>query len=584
MSTDNPAEIKDILMKINENKDFQSNMEKLLKIEKVAKFINETIEDSVKDALNKKLANGIISLKDMSNFLMFGLDDTPVGIDGNVHIKLNTNNNLFNSKNLLSSDESSNTPISDSYRWYHIKTHKDMINALCTIPGLDSRALLKRNLDKLLTEVVPDTMDYNCDIIDFDNGHLDLVLLESRVHDFMNSNKNFSTEDFISIVMDVFVFDSFSVDPPRLSFNWDLCFDSKGCRGHSFIKETIADRNDRNNVFYFTGNALMNRDKLKKLISLFGPNRCGKSTIATYIGNLFKTAVINLKSFTSDDDFKQIPMLSKDIIIFGDTEINSISDSGKFKKLTARDPMDIVLKGSNLSIPIPKNKMPYCIATMNNPLKTSDNSVNDRFLYVKCQNGLPEEKQDHNLYLTLEEPVNLSYLLLKSLFIFFTSDVKYDPVQRDIMISLADGGKNGVALYVLNDLFIFDEEYDNATENPKKNFYLSLPCMRNLLDEGIERLLSKGLIGVKPKMSRQIVNSLAKWHFSCDNKVESSPARYPFIWNPDNTLGVDLEQFLLDTIDDNGDTYCMHCVNGYNERCEFATENVSLPGQESFME
>jgi hypothetical protein len=305
----------------------------------------------------------------------------------------------------------------------------------------------------------------------------------------------------------------------------------------------------------------------------------GKSTVASFITNLFKSSETDLKNFTSDGQFSTLPILGNDILVFGDVDRNDIVNPAPFKKLTARDRMDVTPKHSNAAKIVSKLEMPYCILTCNDILRLKNDSIKNRFLYAKAENSLEGKPQDDYLHITLAEAVNLSYLLLKSLYVFFTGVLLPDANSRDNLIEI----NKDPWLYIFNSVFIFDENWESTIDDKdstRKDEYLTTKCMRILMEHCMDGLVRNGIVVNHTPMSTKIINNIARYHFNIDRSVVGTPTRYPFTWNCDNSFNMDLEQFLEDTADENGDTYCVHCANSYGNRCFWAHEIVNLPGQD----
>jgi hypothetical protein len=223
--------------------------------------------------------------------------------------------------------------------------------------------------------------------------------------------------------------------------------------------------------------------------------------------------------------------------------------------------------------------MPYCILTANDILKIKNDSIKNRFLYAKAENSLEGKPQDDELHIKLAEPVNLSYLLLKSLYVFFSGSLLPDANSRDNLIEI---NKNAW-LYIFNSIFIFDENWESTVDDKdvsRKNEYLTTKCMRVLMEHCMEGLVRNGIVVNHAPMTTKMINNIARYNFGVERSVVGTPTRYPFMWNSDNGFNMDLNTFLEDTAVD-GVTYCAQCANGYGNRCVNAlNEIVNLPGQD----
>jgi hypothetical protein len=424
--------------------------------------------------------------------------------------------------------------IKQNERWKYICTHRDLVEPLSNYfhPPTFPLASITTKCFNEINPFVDDIIDYNYLVMDFNNGSLDLRKLIEK----LNSNFNIdelTLDDFINTVNLLKEDNQWSEDIPKYSYDWNLITLNPTPKFLEFIKSTIPDNNERNNLYYYFGAALLNETEIRMIPVLFGKRDAGKSTLATIFGKLFKkgtTTNLQLSDISNPNNrFSLSKLLYKELIVFDDTTAKDIKDEGIFKLLVNHDNMSVEVKNLGVSVDIETQDVPFSIITTNTGLRIDNESVVDKLLYIKC--GATVEKKDSKLVQKLSTEENLSYLILKSIYTYLTSELIFEDSSLEHRSALSNPLK-----YVINNLFNVKTTSDLNNQVSMAEIIEIATIAKNYLINVTELFTDETFGRINFKTVGQAINSIDGVYYDKNNSSYRG-----LVFNPDNKFNIDWE-------------------------------------------
>ncbi len=259
----------------------------------------------------------------------------------------------------------------EMFRGYVLSFVNALSRSLSTTSGIDG-AVKDIKSDRSHVIVVDD-MDADMNLINFQNGLLNLKTLELLPH---------SPEVFSTV---------------QVKCNWNP--DAEECTIFNDFLNTLLSGHDEmiSFIWQYTGLAMSNIPgyKSKKALILYGSGNTGKSRYYELLqrliggGNCCSISINDL-----EERFGTSVLFGKRLAGDADMKAMRVKEMSIFKKLTGGDPISFEFKGKDILSGIYKGLLLFCCNELPKFGGDKGEHVYERMVILKCSNVIPAEKRD----------------------------------------------------------------------------------------------------------------------------------------------------------------------------------------------